>query len=509
MNAINNLIVFPDKLDAAIKSLITHHLGCAQYKMMVEGEKYYRAKNPAIMSRKQYVYAEQEGVPVLVEDVYKANNKMPSSFLKIQVDQKVNYSVGQPVKFEADDVEGLEETLGKKWGKSLKKIAKSAAKKSVGWGLVNINAKGEFEVVPIPSEQVIAVYKEMDGESLEYAVRFYETTMLSQKTGEFKTTTQVEVWDAELVTFYRRNVDTDLYELMRFEDAQNPRYHFSADTVYGETTVEKKGLSWGAVPFVPLYNNDEELYDLQPIKAYVDVYDIVQSDFANNLEDFQDVYWILKGYQGTSLTEFLNQVKKYKALKVGEGGDAHAETVEVPYQARQAALQELETAIYKFGMAVDPSSVMGGSLTNVHIRAMFANLDLKASDFEQQVKDFVDKVIPFVNVYRASKGQKPVELWDVVFDRSLIINEVELLTANAGQMGVVSEKTRLSNHPWVASSEDEIAEMQNEGTIKVKDVPPEDEPKDDKGEKVEDGKTDSKEPQNGEQSNSSPEGGAK
>lgn len=454
-----------EALTEAVRQLVAGFYGGMEYENMVLGDKYYSTKNKGIMGRKHYVYAEHEGVPILVEDVYKANNKLPSAFFRIQVDQKINYSIGQPVRYEADDVAALTEVLGRGFSRTLTRVAKSAAKKAVGWAQVNVNNAGKFEVVYIPAEQVIP-YRDMTTDELQFVLRRYDVQVVNSEGTAIKTP-QIEIWDKLQVSVYTENPETKFLELARGDNMINPRPHFFTKTVYGEATAETLGRSWGAVPFIPLYNNDEGMSDLDPIRAYVDAYDIVQSDFANNLEDFQDVYWILKGYQGTNLNEFLSQVKQYKALKIPSTGDAHAETINIPHEARKVALQSLETAIYKFGMAVDPSMMGGGSLTNVHIKAMFANLDLKAAGFEVQIRDFIERVCDFVNVYLVAIGNKPVELYDVIFDRSLIINEAEMLAANAGQMGAISEETRLSNHPWVRDSEDEMEIMQAESTIRI------------------------------------------
>ncbi len=476
MNAINQFMEFPDKLDTAIKSLINAHTSSGRYDMMLDGERYYQTKNTTINARKHHIYAEDDKKnPVLIEDPYRANNRMASSFYKIQVDQKVNYSLGHPVTFETDsDASGklLLDTLGTNFSKTLRRIATGAAKKCVGWGLVNINAQGEFEIIRVAPEQVIAVYKDVDADELEYGVRFYEVTTVS-KDGAFGRVTQVEVWDDEMVTIYRESIDTHVYQLLTLEGEENPRYHFSKNRSFGTMTVESKGISWGKVPLIPFYNNDDELYDLRPIKNYIDVYDIVQSDFANNFEDFQAMYWVLKGYNGTDLNEFLAQVKIYKALKVAADGDAHVEQIEVPHEARVAELQNLETAIYKFGMAVDPSNMTGGSLTNVHIKAMFANLDLKANEFEQQTKDFIWRLVYFVNVYLRQMNKGEIALKKVTFTRSLIINEAEVLESNAKQMGSVSEETRLGKHPWVDNAVAEMKKMQEESSTQpITDDPP-------------------------------------
>ena len=470
MNAITNLA--PENADSAIKELILAHVGSKKYAMMQTGEAYYLTENEEISAREFYVYAENDKhEAVLIKDVYKANNKMASSFYKIQVDQKINYSIGNQISYESAQSDQLIEIMGGNFQKTLKRVAKDASKKSIGWAQANINSQGKFELIRIPSEQIVPVYKDADGEELEYVVRYYTIKVLNEK-GEAKKVTQAEVWDDEQVAIYRQRIDTDIFVLLGEKDGifNNPRYHFSRDMKFGETVKERRGQSWGKVPFIPLYNNDDEIYDLQPIKNYVDVYDIVQSDFANNLEDFQDIYWVLRGYSGTDVNTFLTEVKQYKALKVAADGDAHAEKIEVPYEARQAELKNLEDCIFKFGMAVDIGRLTGSSVTNVMIKAMFANLDLKANDFEQQIKDFIWRVLYFVNVYAKQTSKPEIVLDKVTFTRGLIINEVELLEANTKQQGNVSEHTRLANHRWVSDVEEEKRLLEEErGSITIPD----------------------------------------
>ena len=76
------------------------------------------------------------------------------------------------------------------------------------------------------------------------------------------------------------------------------------------------------------------------------------------------------------------------------------------------------------------------------------------------------RVMRFLNRYLQINGQTPVGDYDVTFNRSMIMNETEILTANAGQQGNVSDETRLSNHPWV----DDVAEEQERLEAEKPDV---------------------------------------
>jgi SPP1 family phage portal protein len=270
------------------------------------------------------------------------------------------------------------------------------------------------------------------------------------------------VWDEFYVTYYQQDPDSLEYKI----DGK-PASHMKTKEMYGEEVRSEGALSWGVVPFIPLQNNDEGLYDLQPVKGFIDVYDLVDSDFANNLEDIQDIYWILKGYNGENMDTFLAEVRKYKTLKVSEEGDAKAQTVEIPTEARKTMLEILNDDIFKFGRGVDTSKTGEGTITNVVIKSRFANLDLKASEFENQLRDFIDRVVVFYNRYLNIKGQPLIEDYDVTFNRSQIFNETEILKANAEQQGAVSEDTRLSNHPWVDNVEEEKKKLEAEKPVIV------------------------------------------
>jgi len=469
----------PQQVDTTIKEYIEDFECSALRESMRHGEAYYRNKNTEIMERKMLIYTEDEdsGAPIEMEDPYKANNKLPSGFLKILVDQKVNYSLGNPITVESNNTDLFDLVVGKRFETNLKQIAKEASKKAIGWAHVYIDEAGAFKIMKVPSEQVIPVYNTYNDEKLEMVIRYY-SVQTQDAQGKKVMVNRVEVWDETTVTYYQESTETGTYYLLSEEDMHNifnivytnPKYHFEKKIAYGSTT-QREGVSWSMIPFIPLYNNDEELTDLNPVKNYIDVYDIVESDFANNFEDFQDMYWILKGYNGESVAQFLSQVKRYKTLNVSDEGDARAEKIDVPYQARMAELDNLETKIYNFGMGFNPNQLGDGNITNVVIKSRFANLDLKASQFEQEVHDFIEKLIEFVNFYVEMSGLgQPVELEDVVFNRSILVNESELLDSNSKQKGVISEETRLSNHPWVDNVEDEMERMEEEKEANLENI---------------------------------------
>ncbi|WP_447515774.1 phage portal protein, partial [Clostridioides difficile] len=74
------------------------------------------------------------------------------------------------------------------------------------------------------------------------------------------------------------------------------------------------------VPFIEFLNNDLEVRDLDNVKHLIDVYDKVYSGFVNDIEDIQEVIFVLTNYGGADLTEFLKGLKEYKTIDLQSSG---------------------------------------------------------------------------------------------------------------------------------------------------------------------------------------------
>lgn len=429
------------------------------YKHIQLGNAYYDSENTEIMNRRKQFYTEQGPVT----DPYKANHKLASSFYKIIIKQLVGYLLGNGVTLTSPTQNAMiplvQDILGKKFNNKVSKWATEAAKTGVGWLHPYIDDMGKFQYDIIPSDQV-AFHMEADNDSeIDKVVRFYTINYEGTKTE------CSEVWSETDVTYYYKKGDKwvlcGVYAEGQMEDDDptmvmvNPQPHITRITRYGDRVENITGQGWGKVPFIPLWFDGDKSYQLKPIKRHIDGYDIVQSDFMNNLDDIQDAFWILKGYEGEDLMTFMQDVKRYKALKVGEGGDAHTETVEIPTEAREKMLSALRKDIFFFGMAVDPDQVGDGNITNVVIKSRYANLDLKANDFEYQVEEAIQELMWFVNAYMSIYNMGSLDDYELGFNRSMVINEVETMEMVSKQKGIVSEQTFYEHHPWTMDNVEE------------------------------------------------------
>jgi SPP1 family phage portal protein len=340
----------------------------------------------------------------------------------------------------SDLVEKLLLDLGRDFKKKLKAYAIEASKKGRAHFQTYIK-DGKFNYKLINSEQIVVCY---DEEEVDAIIHFYEKG--EEKFAQLLTKASVSDWILKGDTYYLLGEIRPSIVLKTLVDGR----------IQGQSPE-----SWGMMPITVTYNNDDKQTDLEPVRASIDIYDIINSDFANNLDDFQDVYWVLQGFQGESLEDFLKQVKQLKAIKVGEGGNAHMETIDIPVDARKTLMEITEDNIFKFGMGLNTEKIAGGSLTNVVIKARYADLDLKANDFEQEIKEGIYQLLDLLNVYYKITNQPTFTLdeIDITFDRSSLINQEELSRLANESVGKLSEETRLANDPRVTDVEMEVKAM--------------------------------------------------
>ena len=430
-----------------IKNLINSHMISESKQDNYNGMMYYRSKNTAINSRSDTNYVK--------------NNKVANGFFKKLVDQKVNYLVGKDVTIDNNVITNILSP-----NDFLKELSRDASKTGIGWLHLYVDSRGNLSYRLVDNIEIIPIWDTEFEEELQQIIRYYQVEVVSDKGLVYRN--KVEVWDTEKVTYYIEDEDGNYY----FDTllVANPVWHFNTSyKVLGrESKVERFG--WGAVPFIPLFNNEDYLSDLDIIKNQIDLYDIVESDFANNLEHFQDSIIVLKDKSYQDYEQFMDILKKYKILPVDETGDASYLKLDIPVEARKELLAMLRDNIYEFGQGVDSRAVGDGNITNIVIQARYSDLDLKCDDFKRQVLKFLYKLFDYIESFRMKTSWKPnmmlkIKRPNITFNKSMIFNMSETIENCVKSLGIVSRKTLTSNHPWVDDVNKELEEIDKDEVI--------------------------------------------
>lgn len=351
------------------------------------GQRYYEADHDILQYRMFYFNADGN----LVEDTTRSNIKIPHPFFTELVDQAVQYMLSGKDSIIRSDIPELQDRLDEYFDDDficeLHDVLTGTMSKGFEYMYAYMNKDGKLSFECADSLGVVEVRAKETDDGCEYVIYWY----IDRIAKENKTIKRIQVWDANQTTFYVQEAEGKL--IPDESEPINPRPHViykkdGDDAIYYD--------NFGFIPFFRLDNNRKQWSGLKPIKSLIDDYDIMSCGLSNNLADFDHPLHVVKGFQGDNLDELQINLKTKKMIGVDDNGGVEVHTVDIPYQARQAKMQEDEKNIYRFGMGFNSAQLGDGNVTNVVIKSRYALLDLKCNKLEIRMKQFLKKIVKVV-----------------------------------------------------------------------------------------------------------------
>jgi len=449
--AINKIAEAEERsISQIIKDIIAEHEGDERWELMRQGFDYYHNENLVLDEPRQYF----DGEETSDEDTF-ADNRVPHGWHKLLVDQKAGYIAGKPPVIEAEDEEfqeDISDLLGGDFDDKMPELVKSASNKGRAWLHVYVDSEGDFRFMEVDPRQIVPIYDTDKQQELMGVLRYYSVTYNGEKL------TRVEWWDRERVRYFIKDSESGEYKpdtVIRDEEDWD-RPHF---------TKNGEDESWGRIPFIKFANNKEGYPDIKYYKEMIDLYDRLISAFGNELEDLQEVIYILENYGGEDLEEFQKMLRKFKAVKVDENGGVDTLDIDIPTEAKKELLDRLEENILLFGQGVNPKTDrFGTSPSGVALQFLFSQLDMKADALIRKFKKGFRELAYFIARYKELEDgadHDPSEV-SATFNKSMIFNESEKIENVQNSLGVTSTKTALANHPYVDDVDKEMKRIEDE-----------------------------------------------
>lgn len=415
-----------------IKRLIEEDSSSEKKRYARQGLKYYEGEHKIMGSR--FFYYDADGK--LKEDVYKSNIKISHPFFTELADQEVQYMLSGDGNYIKSDNPALQEKLDTYfddafWAEIYETLT-GCIVKGFDYMYAYQTADNRIGFQHADSMGIVEVREKDTDDKTENIIYWYIDRIENGK----KAIKRIQVWDKEQVYYYTQVNDGDV--IMDSDAELNPRPHI----VTVNDRNEKFGSSFGFIPFFRLDNGLRQFSGLKPIKDLIDDYDLMACSLSNNLQDFTDALYVVSGYPGTDLDEMIQNIKVKKHIGVDKEGGVEIETIDIPYQARQAKLELDEKNIYRFGMGFNSAQIGDGNITNVVIRSRYALLDLKCNKLEIRLKEFLRKMLRVVLDEINRNDGTDYQMKDVYikFMREIITNaadnaQIELTDAQTqGQM---------------------------------------------------------------------------
>lgn len=412
-------------------------------------ERYYENKNDILYSAGK----DREHDPLRNSD-----NRIPRNFHGLLVNQKAAYLFTAPPLFDVGNEKAnkqIADILGDSYAKMCKDLCVKASNCEVAWIHYWIDDEGKFQYGVVDSKQVIPVYTSDLNRKLSAALRTYK----SRDPADGKTVYVWEYWDSHKCYCYRKKSSS-------ISETGLEPYNIYDSVSQGDDTadmVNEYEHDFGEVPFIPFYNNNIPTDDLVNIKLLNDAYDKVFSGFLNDLEDIQEIIFVLTNYGGEDLNTFVTDLKKYKAIKVDAskedgGGGVEAMTISIPIEAREKFLEITRKAIFEQGQGVDPDPQKFGNTSGEALKYLYSLLELKAGLMETEFKPGFGTLVRAICKYLGVECKQIIQTWT----RSAIRSDSELAEIAAKSTGIISTKTILKNHPWVENAEEEEKQLRRE-----------------------------------------------
>ena len=424
-------------------------------------EKYYEGDHDILRREKKVIGA--DGQLVTIDNV--ANNKLVDNQYRKLVDQKTNYVLGKPITIATESDEYLAELIkifNKRAHRKLRVLAQYAVDGGISWLYPYYDDNLEFKLMVFPSYEMCPIWKDKEHTELHSALRYYGETVLRDH-GRHETINRVEWYTEDGIYHF-------IYRGGSLIPDETPRSDYF--------TQDGKGYNWERLPIIPFKYNHKEIPLIRNVKCLQDALNQVLSDFQNNMEeDPRTSILVLKNYDGTNISEFRQNLATYGVIKVttvdGVQGGVEALKVEVDAANYQAILMQLKRAIVENGRGFDAKEErMDGDPNQMNIESMYTDIDLDVNGMETEFQAGFEELRWFIDQYleMTKKTVNKDDEVEFVFNRDIFINEDAKIDNVIKSVGVLSEKTLLSRHPWVTNVENEMKSLEEDKQKELKEM---------------------------------------
>ena len=302
-----------------IQQIVAAYKESLDFKNALTAKKYYEAENEevskkVILSAKSTTSKDEDGNEKRIVGVKEiVGNRVYSDFFARFVKQEAGFLLGNGVTLDKPETK---KKLGAGFDTTMYKIGRNALVQALCYGYWNRNHIEMIEAAKDALSGAVGLVDEMSGD-LMVLIQFWQ---IDNDHKQF-----VRSFEVSGVTLYRQD---DQGQLMIHTPKRSYITQTETDGLGKRVTG---GRNYDRLPVVPMYGNDEHKSELKnSLKSKIDLYDRIFSDFGDNLDKANDVYWVLNNFGGSmaDVLEMLQQIQKLKAvanISDGSGGGSTAE----------------------------------------------------------------------------------------------------------------------------------------------------------------------------------------
>lgn len=467
------MISFQDFMAASdkIKFIVTaieEHRKSAAYMTAVDAEKYDRQLNTTINEVTRKIYT-QAGLAI--EDPTSSNNKIASNFFHRLNTDRVSYLLGNGVMFtdhitKTENPDGsitvhdeTKEAFGDDFDTTLYDIVYSGEISGSSYAYIVDTGNRQYKIALFKLTEFVPLLDEYDG-SLRAGIRFWSLDW-------GKKPVNVVLYEEDGITEYRTKKGETGLRLEVYIDKHSYNQITKTTAARGVEVIGGEN-PFSRLPIIPYYAAYRQS-TLVGLKSAIDAYDLVQSGFANDLQDCAQIYWLIGGALGTTDAEVKKFREKLLFQHIGvidhENTEVKPYVQEVPHEARKVFLETLRANIYEAFGGFDLRQLVSGDRTATEIQANYTALDEETDAFETRVTRTIRQILDLVGIQDVPQ-----------YKRNRIANQLEQTQMIAMISDRLPLRTVLEKLPWITVDEvdtilkEKSGETDNMQSRAVKDV---------------------------------------
>lgn len=272
-------------------------------------------------------------------------------------------------------------------------------------------------------------------------------------------------------------VNTNTVRYKAFVMTQHYVYELDLNNEYHERTIvteEPKPHNFGEVPVIFYKNNKYCHGDFELQIPLIDAYNTLMSDRLNDKEQFLDsimvLYGAIMGDDDEETSEAMKTLKEQRLLELPEGSKAEYITRTFDENGVEVLRKAIKHDIYTFSHVPDLSDEnFAGNTSGVAMEYKLMGLEMitktKSRYYQQGLKKRIRLYCNFLNLKNYALNPTAIM---VTFKRGLPKNMLELSQIVSNLDGRVSQKTLISQIPFVEDPDGELEALKNEKEENIK-----------------------------------------
>ena len=405
-----------------------------------------------ILKMKNYYNGLNEGIDKRIyTDMNKPSNRLYSGYPSYITDNFVGYILGQPISYKSDNEDLLEKlNLNFLYNDEIDNNTTLAQEQSIcgyAYELLYIDEDSNVRFKSVDTEDMIVVYENTLEEKELFAIR-YVLDEDNKGTVYVYTKSNIEAYTIE---------NNTLENLIEEECQEN----YFID-----------------VPICTYENNRQRIGDFEKVLSLIDAYDFANSDTANDFEYFTNALLVISGVtmdekdeEGRPLNFKDNRVLNF----VDNDGKAEYLIKNINDTALENYKNRINLDIHKFSNVIDISDKnFGNNLSGIAMKYKLLGMEniasIKESKFRKGLMKRIELLTHFLNLSINSDFTYTEII--PVFTRNIPSNDVETVEMIKQLYGMISDKTLLSQLPFIEDVQAELdaIQKQKEGTLDYQDL---------------------------------------